>query len=90
MDHVAVAGPGVIYSLTVNHKQWVPGMEVPFGLAEVEFLGCPGVRILGRLRDFDLASVQIGDQVDVGVEEGPGGFMVPSFVPWPTSAEGKV
>lgn len=89
LDHVALVGPGVIYSFTVNHKAWSPDMEVPYGLAEIEFPSFPGVVVLGRLRDFDLESVAIGDLVDVGVEEGPGGFMVPSFVPWAPTGTGE-
>jgi hypothetical protein len=83
MDYVAMSSPGVIAALTLNYKAWTPETEVPYGLVEVEFPDCPGVSILGRLSGFDdLTAVRIGDQVAIGVEEGPGGYMIPSFRPW--------
>jgi uncharacterized OB-fold protein len=78
---VTLEGPGTIYSYTVNHQKWAPDMEVPYGLADVEFASY-GVCIRGRLRDFDLSALEIGQLVAIGVEEGPAGCWVPSFTPW--------
>jgi len=36
MEPAAVSGRGRIASFTINHEQWVPGLEVPFVFAAVE------------------------------------------------------
>jgi uncharacterized OB-fold protein len=75
-----VTGPGVVYSYTVNHQRWLPGLEVPYAVVLVEFRGHPGVRVAGRLRGCPPEATAIGQVVDVGFEPGPGGFAIPSFV----------
>jgi uncharacterized OB-fold protein len=75
-----VAGPGVVYSYTVNHQRWLPDLEVPYAVVLVEFADHPGVRVVGRLRGCVPDAVAIGMAVDVGFEAGPGGFAIPSFV----------
>jgi uncharacterized OB-fold protein len=80
MTTVAVAGPGVVYSFTVNHQRWLPDLEVPYALVLVEFPDHPGVRVTGRLRGCPPEQAAIGMEVEVGFEPGPGGFAVPSFV----------
>ena len=77
---VEVAGPGTVYSFTVNQQRWLPDLEVPFAVVLVEFADHPGVRVVGRLRGIDPADVTIDLPVDVGFEPGPGGFAIPSFV----------
>lgn len=77
---VEVTSLGHVYSFTINHQRWLPGLEVPFAIVFVEFIQHPGVRIAGRLRGCPLADIQIGMQVAVGFEPGPGGFAIPSFV----------
>lgn len=77
---VEVTGPGEVYSYTVNHQRWLPGLGVPFAVVLVEFAGHPGVRVAGRLRGCAPEDVAIGLAVDVGFEPGPGGFAIPSFV----------
>lgn len=81
LESIDVQGPGTIYSFTVNLQRWAPDMEVPFGIADIDFPDYR-VRIRGRLRDFDLDTVSIGDPVAIGFEDGPGGCSVPSFTPW--------
>lgn len=80
MGFVEVAGPGHVYSFTVNHQRWLPDLEVPFTIVLVEFAAHPGVRVVGRLRGCAPEDVAIGMAVDVGFEPGPGGFAVLSFV----------
>ena len=77
---VEVRGPGSIYSFTINHQRWLPGLEVPFAIVLVEFEEHPGVRVPGRLRGCPLDTVTIGMRVEVGFEPGPDGFAIPSFV----------
>ena len=80
MVAVDVAGPGRVYSFTVNHQRWLPDLEVPFAIVLVEFDDHPGVRVAGRLRGCEMTDVRVGMAVDVGFEPGPGGFAIPSFV----------
>ena len=79
MLNVVVDTPGCVYSVTVNHNPWFPGMDVPFALVLVEFPDFPGVRVVGRLRTTDPGSVGIGARVRVGFEPGPGDLSIPSF-----------
>lgn len=75
-----VTGRGVVYSFTVNHHRWLPGLEVPYAVVLVEFPAHPGVRVAGRLRGCDPRDAAIGMRVAVGFEPGPGGVAIPSFV----------
>lgn len=77
---IEVTGRGRVYSFTVNHQRWLPQLEVPYAIVLVEFPDHPGVRVVGRLRGCPPGAVAIDMEVDVGFEEGPGGFAVPSFV----------
>ncbi len=80
VSFVEIAGPGTVYSFTVNHQRWLPDMDVPFALVWVEFADHPGVRIGGRLRDCEPDEVSIGMSVEIGFEPGPDGVFVPSFL----------
>lgn len=54
---------GVLYSFTVNHQEWLPGVGV-YGIGLAEFPATPGVRLLARLSaEFDLETVAVGDPV---------------------------
>jgi uncharacterized OB-fold protein len=77
---VEVTGPGRVYSFTVNYQRWLPDLEVPYAIVLVEFDDHPGVRVAGRLRGCRPEEAAIGMVVDVGFEEGPGGYAIPSFV----------
>lgn len=81
IEPVTVDDIGVLYSFTVNHNPWFPGMPVPYGLGLVEFPNYPGFRVLGRLRGFDLAALSVGQRLRIGFQAGPGGLPVPSFSP---------
>jgi uncharacterized OB-fold protein len=75
-----ITGRGRVYSFTVNHQRWLPGLEVPYAIVLVEFPDHPGVRVVGRLRGCEPDDATIGMEVEVGFEPGPGGFAIPSFV----------
>jgi hypothetical protein len=79
MSPAEVTQNGVVYSYTVNHQRWLPGLEVPFAVVLVEFPSYPGVRVVGRLRGCSVDDVRIGMDVAVGFEPGPGGYAIPSF-----------
>jgi uncharacterized protein len=80
MRPVQVTSRGRVYSFTVNYQRWLSDLEVPYAIVLVEFEDHPGVRIAGRLRGCPPEDAAIGMAVDVGFEEGPGGYAVPSFV----------
>lgn len=61
----AVAGTGTVYSHTVNHQPWAPGMAVPFALAVVDVDGAPGVRVTAEVVGADADSVAIGQRMKV-------------------------
>jgi uncharacterized protein len=75
-----VTGSGEVYSFTVNHQRWLPGLDVPYALVLVEFPEHPGVRVMGRIRGCAPQDVAVGMSVEIGFEPGPGGFAIPSFV----------
>lgn len=63
-----VAGTGTVYSFTVNHQQWLPGMKVPFALAVVDLDDAPGVRVTAPVATEDPNSVRIGQAMRIGFE----------------------
>lgn len=65
----AVPGTGTVYTCTVNHQPWLPGMDVPFALAVVDLDGAPGVRVTARVIDAEPAQVFIGQQMKVAFEQ---------------------
>lgn len=73
-----LSGPAVLYSYTINHVSWLPGMEVPFVLGLAEFPATPGVRIPCRVRAADPASIRVGASLEIGFEDGVG-VRIPSF-----------
>jgi uncharacterized protein len=80
MVPVEITGRGHVYSFTVNYQRWLPDLEVPYAIVLVEFDDHPGVRVAGRLQGCPPEAASVGMEVDVGFEEGPGGYAIPSFV----------
>lgn len=80
MTPAEVTSRGQVYSFTVNYQRWLPDLEVPYAIVLVEFEAHPGVRVAGRLRGCPPEDAAIGMAVDVGFEEGPGGYAIPSFL----------
>lgn len=62
----AVSGLGTVYSYTVNHQRWVPGLEVPYVIALVEIAEQPGLRLTTNLVGCSPDEVRIGMPVRVG------------------------
>ena len=60
VEEKPVPGTGIVYSYTVNHQPWAPGMQVPFALAVVDVDGAPGVRITAEVVTTAPESVAIG------------------------------
>jgi uncharacterized OB-fold protein len=65
----AVAGTGTVYSYSINHQKWHPGLEVPYVIARVELDGVPGVYLTTNIINCPVDSVDIGDRVKVTFEQ---------------------
>ena len=65
IENRPVPGTGTVYSYTVNHQPWAPGMAVPFALAVVDVDGAPGVRVTAEVVDVDPEAVAIGQRMRV-------------------------
>lgn len=76
----AVSGQGHVYSYTINHKVWVPGLPVPYVLALVELDEQDGLRLPANIVGCDPAAVHIGMRVAVRFEAVEDLF-VPLFAP---------
>lgn len=76
-----VTGPAVVYSVTINHQPWMPGMERPFGIVLAEFPEVPSVRLLGWVAEQHLDRVAIGDTLALEFRTTAGGEPIPVFRP---------
>jgi uncharacterized protein len=65
----AVAGTGVVDTMTVNHQPWAPGLEVPFVIARVALDGVPGVYLTTNIVGSPVEDVKFGDKVRVTFEQ---------------------
>ena len=65
----AMAGTGTVYTYTVNHQPWLPGMAVPFALAVVDVDGAPGVRLTAEVIGQDPEAVRIGQRMRIAFEQ---------------------
>jgi len=81
MDWVALEPPGVIYSATVNHNAWAPGVEAVYAIGLVEFPRFSGVRFVGYVDGFD-GEPPIGALVDFGFHPTSGGLHRLHFTRW--------
>jgi uncharacterized OB-fold protein len=61
----AVSGRGRIASFTVNHKQWVPGLPVPYVLALVALNEQDDVRVVANITHCDPDDVSMDMPVEV-------------------------
>lgn len=78
----AVPGTGTVYSYTVNHQPWMPGMAVPFAILVVDVDGAPGVRVTAQMRGQKPDAVHIGQRVRVGFEAAEDVWL-PHWLPLP-------
>lgn len=67
-----VAPTGTIYSVTINHQAWVPGLEVPYAIARVSPDGVEGVLLTVNIVGEGALETKIGDRVTVGFDEQDG------------------
>lgn len=45
----AVSGRGTVLSYTINHQQWLPGLEVPYVVAIVALEEQPGLQLVSNV-----------------------------------------
>lgn len=68
----ATAGIGTIFSMTVNHQAWVPGLQVPYVVARVALDDVDGVLLTTNIVGEGALDSAIGDRVAVCFEEQDG------------------
>ena len=74
----ATSGTGTVYSITINHQAWQPGLEVPYAIARVALDGVDGVLLTTNIVGPGALDTQIGDAVRVTFEE-QNGIWYPLF-----------
>lgn len=76
----AVSGRATITSCTINHKQWMPDLPVPYVLALVSLEEQDDVRLATNIVDCDPNAAFIGMKVMVRFEQSQD-LWVPLFAP---------
>ena len=76
----AVSGKGVVTSFTINHKQWMPSLKVPYAVALVSITEQEDVRLVCNIVNCDVDAVQMGMNVEVLFEQNED-LWVPLFQP---------
>jgi len=66
---VPVSGQGIVTSFTVNHKQWLPQLPVPYVVALVSLVEQEDVRLVANISDCAVDAVYIGMPVAVYFEQ---------------------
>jgi uncharacterized OB-fold protein len=75
-----VSGRGTVETFTVVHKQWVPGLKVPYVLALVTIAEQDDVRVATNIVNCDPEAVRFGMPVRVLFEQNED-VWVPLFEP---------
>lgn len=78
VDPTAVSGRGTVYTYTINRRQWVPGLEVPFVLAVIALDEQQDLRLVSNVVGCPADEVVIGMPVEVEFIE-RGQAFVPVF-----------
>ena len=77
----AVSGRATVASYTVNHKAWMPGMDVPYVIALVELVEQADLRLTTNLVGCQADGVAIGMPVKVTFEVMSDDVALPLFEP---------
>jgi uncharacterized OB-fold protein len=56
---------GLVYAFTINHSRWLPDMEPPYIVAEVELVEQEGLRLMTNIVDCPLDEVRTGMAIPV-------------------------
>jgi uncharacterized OB-fold protein len=83
-----VSGRGVVTSFTVNHKQWIPNLPVPYIVALVSIEEQEDVRLVTNIVNCPVDAVTFGMPVQVRFEQHQD-LWVPFFEPVTTTAGAK-
>jgi uncharacterized OB-fold protein len=75
-----VSGRATVYSFTVNHQQWVPGVPVPYVIGLVAIDEQPSLRLTTNIVGCPPEAVKIGMPVRVTFEQ-RGKAWLPMFRP---------
>jgi uncharacterized protein len=75
-----LSGRGVVYAYTINHYRWLPDMEPPYVVAEVDLVEQEGLRLMTNIVECPLDRVRTGMEVEV-VFAAHGDVYVPLFRP---------
>jgi len=65
----AVSGRAVVHTFTLNHQEWLPGVEVPYVVAIVELPEQEGLRLTTNIVGCTPDEVHIGQAVVVTFEQ---------------------
>ena len=75
-----VSGRATVYSFTVNHQQWVPGVPVPYVIGLVAIDEQPSLRLTTNIVGCPPDAVKIGMPVRATFEQ-RGKAWLPMFTP---------
>lgn len=64
-----VSGRATVVGFTVNAREWLPGFEPPYVIANVALAEDPSVRLTTNIVECDPESVHIGQMVEVRLEQ---------------------
>lgn len=81
VEYPAVSGRGKIFTFTIIHHCYRPGVPLPIVVALVELDEQPGLRITSNVTGCRPDQVSIDQAVEVVFEEQPGGIFIPLFQP---------
>jgi uncharacterized OB-fold protein len=68
-EPTVVSGRGTVVAFTVNHHQWLPGLEPPYAIANVALAEDPTVHLTTNIVGCDPDAVHVGQQVSVRFEQ---------------------
>ena len=75
-----LSGRGLVYAFTINHSRWLPDMEPPYVVAEVDLVEQEGLRLITNIVECPLHRVRTGMEVEV-VFARHGDVFIPLFRP---------
>lgn len=81
LEWALMSGRGTVYSFVVVHRTTIPGFKdrVPYAVAWIELEEDASARVLSDLVDADVATLRIGQAVEVVFDRSHDGFAVPRF-----------
>jgi acetyl-CoA acetyltransferase/uncharacterized OB-fold protein len=76
-----LSGDGVVWTYTINHQVWMPGLEVPYVVAVVALAEQENLRLTTNIVDCAPEDVRIGMPVRVRFREVSDEIALPVFAP---------